>query len=414
MAIDSSMGNCPYCKYPIIDYDTLRTCPGCMVPHHRDCWDDNGGCTTFACKGQAGSRMDPLPADYDFSDLMKTSTPNKIVLELEDLEGLETLPHASQSYSARRSSAKQTGDGLNYKALGNALLTGLIGGALIWLVGIKYFEYTKYAGDYSISEGFTDIFFFSILMGTVLGAAFGFYEGASNKLPFIPALGALAGSTFLGFLGSALGSLSGYLMILAFFGYDHGGDFLTSILARYLYWGFVGTGFGPFLGIANGGGQKVLNGLIGGGMGGFMGGVLFDLIFIMEFTAETGALLALLAFGGIIGTSIATAQELRKDAWLKVVQGATAGKEYVIHKDRLLIGSSPRDDLTLVMDSGVHPGHASISLLPRHGYVIQSQGPPSVVKVNGREVGYKPLKKGDRIAIGNYILIFQEKHTSEA
>ncbi len=41
---------CPFCQFPLkTDSDCLH-CPSCKVPHHRDCWEQNGGCTTFGCK----------------------------------------------------------------------------------------------------------------------------------------------------------------------------------------------------------------------------------------------------------------------------------------------------------------------------------------------------------------------------
>ncbi len=41
---------CPFCQYPLkADLETVE-CPSCKVPHHRECWEENGGCTTFGCR----------------------------------------------------------------------------------------------------------------------------------------------------------------------------------------------------------------------------------------------------------------------------------------------------------------------------------------------------------------------------
>lgn len=41
---------CPYCQ-TLIGYDEMVTvCDRCRMPHHHDCWRENGGCTTFGCK----------------------------------------------------------------------------------------------------------------------------------------------------------------------------------------------------------------------------------------------------------------------------------------------------------------------------------------------------------------------------
>ena len=41
---------CPYCQFPVKQDSQVALCPACKVPHHRECWHENGGCTTFGCK----------------------------------------------------------------------------------------------------------------------------------------------------------------------------------------------------------------------------------------------------------------------------------------------------------------------------------------------------------------------------
>lgn len=41
---------CPYDQYPIGPGDAVVVCPACGTPHHADCWNENGGCTTYACQ----------------------------------------------------------------------------------------------------------------------------------------------------------------------------------------------------------------------------------------------------------------------------------------------------------------------------------------------------------------------------
>ncbi len=41
---------CPYCQYAIKPDISITVCTGdCKMPHHKECWDENGGCTTFGC-----------------------------------------------------------------------------------------------------------------------------------------------------------------------------------------------------------------------------------------------------------------------------------------------------------------------------------------------------------------------------
>ena len=42
---------CPYCKSPITEESDVVVCSVCEMPHHKDCWIENSGCTTFGCTG---------------------------------------------------------------------------------------------------------------------------------------------------------------------------------------------------------------------------------------------------------------------------------------------------------------------------------------------------------------------------
>jgi hypothetical protein len=41
---------CPYCQGPISDSEESIVCSGCETPHHKDCYEENNGCTVFGCK----------------------------------------------------------------------------------------------------------------------------------------------------------------------------------------------------------------------------------------------------------------------------------------------------------------------------------------------------------------------------
>lgn len=46
---------CPFCKTPFTETDDIVVCSACEMPHHKECWVDNRGCTTFGCSGTIDS-----------------------------------------------------------------------------------------------------------------------------------------------------------------------------------------------------------------------------------------------------------------------------------------------------------------------------------------------------------------------
>lgn len=43
---------CPYCRTELTASDEVITCNVCGMPHHKSCWEENSGCTTFGCSEQ--------------------------------------------------------------------------------------------------------------------------------------------------------------------------------------------------------------------------------------------------------------------------------------------------------------------------------------------------------------------------
>ncbi|HBP23623.1 MAG TPA: hypothetical protein DEA08_38330 [Planctomycetes bacterium] len=42
---------CPYCRDDVAEEDELEACPHCRTLHHRDCYEEAGGCTLLGCAG---------------------------------------------------------------------------------------------------------------------------------------------------------------------------------------------------------------------------------------------------------------------------------------------------------------------------------------------------------------------------
>lgn len=49
---------CPFCQAPIKPGVSVEVCPMCKIPHHAECWRQNGGkCTTYGCSGEVDNHQ---------------------------------------------------------------------------------------------------------------------------------------------------------------------------------------------------------------------------------------------------------------------------------------------------------------------------------------------------------------------
>ena len=55
---------CPYCQTGVKESEA-KLCPVCGMPHHAECWQENGGCTVYGCTGRAQVDRPPLVANID-------------------------------------------------------------------------------------------------------------------------------------------------------------------------------------------------------------------------------------------------------------------------------------------------------------------------------------------------------------
>jgi len=160
---------------------------------------------------------------------------------------------------------------------------------------------------------------------------------------------------------------------------------------------------------------KMRNSMIGGALGGLAGGLIFHMLDGVElFGIEAaGRLFSLLAIGALIGFGLTAVEAVLKEAWLRIVKGPLAGKEFVIYQDRTVIGASPKADITLFKDESIEPEHAVIEMTPR-GFTITDQRSRTGTFVNDREIESQQLKSGDRIQIGRVLIDIHLRDTLTA
>jgi hypothetical protein len=383
---------CPYCKFPIKNLFNVKVCPLCDMPHHIECWQENCGCTTLGCKCQSSS-----------GQLVENQ---RIVIGLEDLVDEED---EVRGYYGSNDNHKYRG---NYKPnpLWNnpviqLVLAGFIGGVVTWFLALLIFDFGYYADIVNYEQVLIEIAFFASLLGGVIGAVLGSLEGLTGKVSTKLIYGLIVG-LIVGAVGGFIGAIVGQIFYSSLDTPD------MHIIARYIlrgvFWGLVGMFIGISQGIGSGGGKRLSNGIAGGLIGGFVSGFLFDYLFLIFSSAPLSGFLALSIFGICTGSAIGTVQGIRKEAWLKVLEGETAGKEYIIYNEITTIGSAPQCDIVLINDFSVAKKHAEIISL-NNAYSIKIFQNSGSVRVGHRNVSNYQLKNSDIITIGKYKMQYFEK-----
>lgn len=191
--------------------------------------------------------------------------------------------------------------------------------------------------------------------------------------------------------------------------------FLLLMSGRGLAWAIIGAAMGMGQGVALRSKKLFWNGVIGGVVGGLLGGILFDPINYVvgggsfAETATSSRLVGFVVIGASVGLLIGLVELIAREAWLKMLAGPLAGKEFVIYRDPTSIGSSPKREIYLFKDPEVEQTHALIHRAGE-GYEIEDQKTPAGTLVNGRKVsGRQRLKSQDQIRIGSTVLLFTMK-----
>ncbi len=260
------------------------------------------------------------------------------------------------------------------------------------------------------------------LMAGMIGLGLGAVDGLVCRLPRRALLSGAVG-LLVGFIGGFVSSFIAGLVYapLSAFAMSHtvaGGGlspfaFLVQMTGRGLAWSLAGMTMGLGQGIALRSKRLLIYGLLGGVVGGLLGGLLFDPIDLLMLgrdrpSAAVSRLVGFLAIGASVGAMIGVVELLARDAWLRMTQGPLSGKEFLIFKDVLLVGSSPRSDIYLFNDPEVLDHHATLRSIGDE-CEIESQRPDKLVLLNGRASQSSRLRHGDQITIGRTVFVFQKK-----
>jgi hypothetical protein len=192
--------------------------------------------------------------------------------------------------------------------------------------------------------------------------------------------------------------------------------FLTQVTGRALAWALAGMAMGLGQGVAMRSSRLLLYGFIGGAIGGLLGGILFDPLDLLLLgpnkpSAHLSRFIGVVTIGLTVGLMIGIVELLARDAWLQMLKGPLSGKEFLIFKDLMQLGSSPRSDIYLFNDSGVAERHAVIRAAADQYELEATKGRDFPVLVNGRPTERARLRHGDQITLGSTVFCFQRRQT---
>jgi hypothetical protein len=191
--------------------------------------------------------------------------------------------------------------------------------------------------------------------------------------------------------------------------------FAIQMIGRTLAWCLAGMAMGLGQGIALRSKRLLLYGFLGGIIGGIFGGLLFDPIDLLLLgfdkpSAHWSRLIGIVVIGGSVGAMIGVVELLARNAWLRMVEGPLAGKEFILFKDTMKVGASTRSDIYLFNDPDVAQQHAVIRTTGDI-HEIESSDQRYPIYVNTSPITRSRLRHGDRITIGRTVFVFEQRQT---
>jgi hypothetical protein len=284
----------------------------------------------------------------------------------------------------------------------------------------------------TLGKGVAYYIFFGAMLGAVIGVAVSAYDGISNRswqrfikfgiIGFL--LGALAGAISLplvDFLYQALTSAASQTKTVG----------ASKSLLIFLIGSFCWILFGGFIGFGEGIGKgtQAWKGVLGGMLGGLLGGIIYEInravnppanISEDSFSGHFFSAVSFTLLGAAVSSSVAFVTSALKSAWIEVLDGKLAGRNYDITKyvdSRLgamksgIIGSDEwSSHIYLPGDNEILSHHAELSYTNGSPTITVT---PEAAKnqttyLNGRRLVHSsPLVNGDRIQIGSTNMIYR-------
>lgn len=200
-------------------------------------------------------------------------------------------------------------------------------------------------------------------------------------------------------LFAALAFLSGGLgqLFYSFFG-----------LSRGLPWVLMGGGIGASIGLLRRDKVQAQRGALGGALGGLIGGLMVDAALAVSYTDDTFATfsqIGMIITAALIALLMRVVQDALKAAWLLGIStGPYEGKEYALTTQRVTIGRSQQNDISLFREEYL-PDNVGALVFQNDAW--HWQGAPVVI--NGVATTQAVLQPGDTLQLGEMRFRFQSR-----
>ena len=311
---------------------------------------------------------------------------------------------------------------------GVAILTLTIGGAaggLLAFLAIKLLDAVPGVGDALYENAFLSNMSFTFMLAVFIGAGVSLADVVMNKswakfgsVAAIAVPAAIGAAIVMGLVAHIFYSASMDWLYNSAVDKVTTGELSESQAESYMSlrmhpirgfaWMLVGVSAGIAAGAASRSWKRLGLAALGGAIGGFLGGFLFDFIATSDSTVLLAQIVGIVLLGTLIGLATALIEQAGKSRWIEIVSGGLAGKQFILFKQEVTLGSSPSADITLIKDAGIAPVAAVLRV---RGNACQVEGLPGVnaLAVNGIPVQFSMLSDSDVVTIGSTQLRFREK-----
>jgi len=268
----------------------------------------------------------------------------------------------------------------------NAMVTGALAGVIAGVVGVGVGSFLSESND--TAPGIV-VGFVAATLGFLLNGWGGLSAGYVERGLRDGLIGAVV-ATGAGLVGLLVADY------LFFELRDGPGDVDAERIALIIGWLAIGTLIGAGIGVLQGA-QKGLSGLLGGAAGGLLGGLLFVLLDGSR-EVDGAMLVGALVAASILGIAVGGVERLRRQAWVTVIDGPLAGREFILYGEQNVVGSAGSSRIAIPGDSLVHPHHLIIQVSESSMSAQSAPGAP--VRVDGQDFQAGPLRDGAMVQVG--------------